>query len=279
MIRLGVILFFFLSSQLMAQETLQFKTIREISIENLDLISFDTKDNLFVSTSNGDIFQFNPIGKQINLYSPERQGRLQQLEAAWTVNIFSFSVDLQEYRILDRFLNPLSSGRFQLVDVSLAKAATLGNNNIVWVWDESDLSLKSLDYLRKLVIQSQPLNLILNSENLEVTEIREIKNRLFMNLPNEGVFIFDNQGNLIKKINLKSRQKLCLYSEHLLWVDNGNILAISLATQQITNLGSVSKLEVQAIQIGQDRMVLFNDNSILLSQIPEEIKALRMLEI
>lgn len=273
--RLGLLLLILLSGPLLAQETLQFKTIQEISIQNLDLVSFDTKDNLYASTSNGDIYQFNPLGKQINLYSPERQGRLQQLEAAWTVNIFSFSVDLQEYRILDRFLNPLSSGRFQLADISLAKAATLGNNNIVWVWDESDLSLKSLDYLRKLVIQSQPLNLILNSENLEVTEIREIKNRLFMNLPNEGVFIFDNQGNLMKKIDLKTRQKLCLYREHLLWVEKGSILAISLATQEITNLGNIPILEVKGIQIGQERMVFLKDNSILLTQIAEEIKALR----
>ncbi len=273
--RLALLFLILLSGPILAQESLQFKIIQEISIPNVDLISFDNKDNLFASTSSGDIYQFNPAGKQINLYSPERQGRLQQLEAAWTVNIFSFSADLQEYRILDRFLNPLSSSGFQLANISLAKAATLGNNNIVWVWDESDLTLKSLNYLRKLVIQSQPLNLILNSENMEVTEIREFKNRLFMNLPNEGVFIFDNQGNLMKKIDLKISQKLCLYREHLLWVEHGSILAISIANQQIVNLGEIPILEVQAIQIGQERMAFLKDNSIVLTQIAEEIKALR----
>ena len=111
--RLGLLFLILLAGPLQAQETLQLKTIQEISIQNLDLVSFDTKDNLFASTNSGDIYQFNPSGKQINLYSPERQGRLQQLEAAWTVNIFSFSVDLQEYRILGRFIAPISAVIFQ----------------------------------------------------------------------------------------------------------------------------------------------------------------------
>src|SRR5690606_28204360 len=192
--------------------------LAEISLENLDLISFDTKDQLFASTIAGDIYLFSQDGKQLNLFSPARQGRLNQLEAGWTVNIFSFSADLQEYRILDRFLNPLAEKGFSLSDINLVKAATLGNNNVVWVWDESDLSLKSLDYLRNLIIQFQPLNLILNSEELNVSEIREFKNHLFMNVPSSGIFIFDNQGNLIKKIEVKGIIKLCYYNEHLLWI-------------------------------------------------------------
>jgi hypothetical protein len=194
---------------LLAQQNQFGNPVAEIQLEYLDLASFDTKDQLFISSTSGDIYQFDRSGKGINLYSPERQGRLNQLEAAWTVNIFSFSSDLQEYRILDRFLNPLAENGFLLADINLAKAASLGNNNIVWVWDESDLSLKSLDYIRNTIVQSQPLNLILNSDDLEVLEIREFKNRLFMNIPNAGIFIFDNQGNLIQKIAIKSILKLC----------------------------------------------------------------------
>jgi hypothetical protein len=272
--QLAIIFLLFYSQSIFGQQPLLFSSVQEIPIQNLDLVSFDTKDNLFLSSTTGDIFQFNSAGQQINLYSPERQGKLQQLEAAWTVNIFSFSADLQEYRILDRFLNPLSSSGFQLTDILLAKAATLGNNNIVWIWDESDFNLKSFDYLRKLVIQSQPLNLILKLENLEVTEIREFKNRLFLNVPSEGIFIFDNQANLIKKINLQTRQKLCLFREHLLWIQEGSIFAIALVNQQITNLGLISNTQVNALQMGQERMALIFKESIQLVDIPTSIKTL-----
>jgi hypothetical protein len=70
---------------------------------------------------------------QLNSFSPSSQGKFQQLEAAWTGNIFTYPSDLQEYRILERFLNPLAKIRILLTEVNLAKASTLGNNNIIWV--------------------------------------------------------------------------------------------------------------------------------------------------
>ncbi|MFC3880397.1 hypothetical protein ACFOSV_09435 [Algoriphagus namhaensis] len=249
--------------------------IAEIPVEYLDLVSLDTKDQIFVSNTSGDIYLFDSEGKQINLYSPERQGRLDQLEASWTVNIFSFSADLQEYRIFDRFLNPLAVKGFSQSEITLAKAATLGNNNLVWVWDESDLSLKSLDYLRSLIIQSQPLNLILSNNDLRVSEIREFKNRLFMNIPSEGIFMFDNQGNLIQKISLKIDQKLCFYKEYLFWIQGEYLMAFSLSTQAILKMALLPNQEFEYLQMGQTRMTLIGKNKITLYPLPFWIRNLR----
>ncbi len=245
-----------------------------ISLPNLDLVSFDTKDNLYLSTTTGDIFQYDWYGTPQNLFSPTRQGRLNQLEAAWTVNIFSFSADLQEYRILDRFLNPLAEKGFQLTDINLAKAASLGNNNVIWVWDESDLSLKSLDYLRNLIKHSQPLNLILKSNDLEVREIREFQNRLFMNIPKEGVYLFDNQANLIKKIPLKIDQRMCYFREHLLWIEGGYLWSVSLQTQAIRKLVPVPPFEFNTIQVGQERIALAGKDKLFLFESPKWLKTL-----
>jgi hypothetical protein len=249
--------------------------ITEIQLENLDLISFDTKDQLFASTISGDIYLFSQEGKQLNLFSPSNQGRLNQLEAGWTVNIFSFSTDLQEYKILDRFLNPLAEKGFSLTEINLAKAATLGNNNVIWVWDESDLNLKSMDYLRNQVIQSQPLNLILESEDLNVLEIREFKNRLFMNVPKSGVFIFDNQGNLMRKIAVKDINKLCYYKEHLFWIEGENLMAISLVSDETFTFAQLDNSEESYLQIGQERLAIVSKDKISLYSIPSWLKSLK----
>lgn len=248
------------------------KPIAEISLKNIDLVSLDTKDQIFASTIAGDIYLFSAEGKQLNLFSPERQGRLNQLEAAWTVNIFSFSSDLQEYRVLDRFLNPLTESGFLLNDVNLAKAATFGNNNVIWVWDESDLSLKSLDYLRNLVIQSQPLNLILNSENIAVSEIREFKNRVFMNVPESGIFIFDNQGNLIEKLNVKTTQKLCFYKEYLLWFEQSELMSISLSTGENKKIATIQVPDFHYLQVGQERLAIVSKDKLTLYPMPVWLK-------
>lgn len=259
----------------LAQENTELgRPIAEISLLNLDRVSLDTKDQIFASKIAGDIYQFNSNGNQLNIFSPARQGRLQQLEAAWTVNIFSFSADLQEYRILDRFMNTLVEKGLPNTPISLAKAATLGNNNIVWVWDESDLSLKSLDYLRDQIIQSQSLNLILPGGKLEVLEIREFKNRLFMNVADSGVYIFDNHANLIVKIPLKIEQQMCFYKEHLLWVQNGNLMAISLETKEKKLLVALPYADIEGIQIGQERLVLVSPNKLYVFPIPKWLESL-----
>ncbi|WP_373397309.1 hypothetical protein V8V91_22490 [Algoriphagus halophilus] len=271
------LVFLFLFSPFLSwgQELEEFgKPLSEISMRDLDLVSLDTKDQIFISNSRGDIFQYNAKGERLNLFSPTRQGRLHQLEAAWTVNIFSFSADLQAYRILDRFLNLLSEKGFFQTEVQLAKAATLGNNNIIWVWDESDLNLKILDYRRNLITQSQPLNLILNLENLNVVEIREFKNRLFMNVKNEGVFLFDNQGNFLKKINLKTDQRLSFYKEHLFWLEEGKIKAISLLNQEVREMAKSPNSRGLQIQMGQEIITLISKDKITVYPFPEKIKNL-----
>jgi hypothetical protein len=241
----------------------------------LDLISLDTRDQIFASTTSGDVYLYDQKGKQLNLFSPPRQGRLDQVEASWTVNIFTFSADLQEFRILDRFLNPLAENSFLLNDITLPKAATLGNNNVIWVWDESDLSLKSLDYLRNTVLQAQPLALLLDSENLTVTEIREFKNRLFVNAPQSGIFIFDNQGNFLQKVNLQLDQRLCFYKENLLWIEDGRLKLYSLKTKAIFDMGVLPSTEIKSLQIGLEIIVFQEQDRIRVYPLPAGLRELR----
>ena len=265
-----------LSTSLLAQEKKEFgRKIAEFKVDQLDLISIDTQDHLFISNSSGDIYQFSPEGKELNLFSPPNQGRLNQLEAAWSVNIFSFSSDLQEYRILDRFLNPLAKGNFTASNILLAKAATLGNNNVVWVWDESDLSLKSIDYLRNIQIQSQPLSLVLRETSLNVSEIREYKNRLFMTIPDSGIFIFDNQGNLIKKINLQDREHLAFYKDFLVWVQGDTLMGLSLSTQSQFEICASPERGLEQVKVGQEYIAFTKSNTVFTYQIPPWLKEMK----
>ena len=274
--KLLFLVIFLYSCVALAQRTIPIDDpLFEISIENLDLISLDTKDQIFASKTNGDIYLFSASGKQLNVFSPSRQGRLSHIEAAKTVNIFTFSRDLQEYRILDRFLSSLHEEDFSRSTVNLARVATLGNNNVIWVYDESDFSLKSLDYLRNIVLQSQPLNLILPIENFEVLEIREFKNRLFMHVKDYGYLIFDNQGNLIQRVDSNSNQRICFYNEHLLWIENQSLMAYSLSKLQLENLATISATNIDYIQIGREQLYLVSPGKIQAHHIPAWLKSLK----
>ncbi|MFC3417629.1 hypothetical protein [Algoriphagus hitonicola] len=270
---LGIIFFLFFGLlESFSQTKLESSPTATFTIPDFDLLSFDNRDQLYLSTAQGDLFLFDENGNQINYFSPPQQGRLQQLEAAWTVTVFSFSEDRQEFRILDRFLNPISEGRFPFPEINLAKASTLGNGNIIWIWDESDFNLKRMDYRRKVVMDQQPLNLILNTENLEVLEIREIKNRLFVNTENSGIFIFDNQANLLEKIKIPRFERICYYQERLLWIQGQTIQSYHIPSRQTETLMTFDFEGVKQIQFGQETMALIFQDRIELFDIPDSLQ-------
>ncbi len=274
--KLALTLFFLVLwvAQSMSQDLLE-NALAEIEINGLDQVSVDNRDQIFISSRQGDLYLYDSKGNRLNYFSPPRQGRISQLEAAWTVNIFTFSEDLQEYRVLDRFLNPIAEHNFFDASINLAKAATFGNNNIVWVWDESDLSLKRMDYLRNLVLDAQPLPLLTDSKNLNILEMREFKNRLFVLAPEEGVFVFDNQGNLIRQINLKQVPNLCLYKDYLLWIENDHLNTYCLSTKAIFKLFEVKDSKGSKVVVGNTKLLLVEGDKVKIFNMPTLLKNLK----
>lgn len=262
----------FLSHVLYGQDISWKTPLGQINLQSLDQVSIDTRDQIFASTVTGDIYLLNKSGEEINFFSPPRQAKLQQLEASWTVNIFSFSADLQEYRILDRFLNPLAEKNFLQNDINLPKAATLGNNNIIWVYDESDFSLKSLNYLQNQLIQSQPLNLILATDQLNIQDIKEYKNRVFLAVAGTGVFILDNQANLLQKIEIPSMLRISVFREMIFWIENQKLLSYDINSAQEYNWGEIPVKNTQFIHFGQEILIFQSPSELQIFQIPQDLK-------
>ncbi len=262
----------FLPNFLFGQKIKWETPLAKVELPGLDLVSIDSRDQIFASTFTGDIYLLNKSGEQINFFSPPRQARLHQLEASWTVNIFSFSADLQEYRILDRFLNPLAQNNFLQNDINLPKAATLGNNNIIWVYDESDFSLKSLNYLQNQLIQSQPLNLILATDQLNIQDIKEYKNRVFLAVAGTGVFILDNQANLLQKIEIPSMQRISVFREMIFWIENQKLLSYDINSAQEYNWGEIPLKDVKFIHFGQEILIFQSPSELQIFQIPQGLK-------
>lgn len=229
-----------------------------VDFPRLDRISLDNQDFVFIANPEGNLYQYNLSGKLINNFSPPRQGRLSQLEAFWTVNIFTFSADLQEYRLLDRFINPISENKIPAENIALAKAATLGNNNIIWVLDETDLSIKQFDFRTRRILQQQPLNLVLENTDLEVLDIREYQNLLFLNLSGQGIHILDNQGNFIKKLQVFPKSRLSFWKGYLCLIEGNTIRLIDFQSGSEEQFDLSLGTKAIGILINRKAVILYN---------------------
>jgi len=250
----SLLLNFLLLSHSFAQATWELES--SIDIPRLGLISLDNQGFIFVADMEGNIYQFDRTGNEVNNFSPPRQGALKTLEAARTANIFTFSIDLQEYRILDRFINPVAENRVPMDQINLAKSATLGNNNIIWFFDEADLSLKQFDFRIRNVQQQQPLNLILNQSSLDILDMREYQNLLFLNVRNEGVYILDNQANLIKTLPINLEGKFSFWKNFLVYIENEKLSLQNFLTGKVDTFPLPENLPLKEVLINQYNVIL-----------------------
>ncbi|AWW31895.1 hypothetical protein DN752_18110 [Echinicola strongylocentroti] len=236
----------------------------------ISLVDFDNEDNLFTADNEGNITVFyHTSPDSTNLYSPSFQGMLQQLEASKTLNIFTFSRDLQQIEILDRFLKPLYSARLTSSNFGNIRAASLGNNLKIWLFDESNYHLLQWDYQRNTVLQDQPLNLIIPGGSWTVREILESKNMVFINAGEKGIFLLDNQSNYLGNLPIVTDQKLAVHGNHLLHIEE-NMLII---TNYLSGASKKTPLPqpATAVAIGKETVAFYTIDHVSSYDLPDNL--------
>jgi len=169
--------------------------IRTVPIRNPVSVSLDRNHHIYISDLDGNINKFNSVGDLLLNYSPQKIGKISLLEGWFSVRVFAFYQDYQEFLYLDRFLTPTPVYTITQDLVGFARVATLGNDDNIWILDDSDISLKKLDKNVQFLILNVQLNTVLKDPDHDINFMREYQNQLFINNANEGIMVFDNLGN------------------------------------------------------------------------------------
>ncbi|WP_186756396.1 hypothetical protein [Echinicola salinicaeni] len=257
--RCWLIFFLFsLNSLLSYGQEIKWKAIFDLKEKSISLVDIDNDGKVLIADSRGNLDQYNLSGDSTNHYSPEFQGTLSQLEAGRTLNIFTFSSDLQRFEILDRFMSPRFSSRLNNLELGNIRAASLGNNQKIWLYDETNFSLIQYDYRRNVILQEQSLNLIFDDTYLTITEITEYQNTLFINVQDKGIFLFDNQANYIGKIELITEQKLS-FSGNNIYTTSANQL---IKVDYLSGKKEIFNVPVQNMKVAtyQDLFIFYNSS-------------------
>lgn len=266
--RVGLVLFLtgWLLFEAMGQE-LQWTHVITVEVEGLDQTSLDNRGNLFFSDKGGNVFKLTGKGELENSYSPSFQGKLHQLEAFWPSYIFLFSSDLQKITLLDVFLSPIARFSIHHDQIGRIGTATLGSRQVVWILDEIGWSLIQYDYLKNEILQKQPLHHLLGREDSEVKELLERQNLVFMNVKEQGVLIFDNQGSFIKKLAIDLEQELNINKDHLYYIEAGNIHQVNFITGETRVLNCPERFH-DNILVGANKVIFYTDSSITIYDSP-----------
>lgn len=164
-------------------------------------VSIDRTNHIYLGGNKGNIYKFDDSGELLLSFSPQKQGNIKNVEAWSTLNTFVFYEGLQEFSFLDRFLTLITTQKFDRE--VYARLATISSDNNLWVFDDQDYSLKkiNLNYFEADILT--PLNNIVSGD-FQGKHLREYQNFVFLSDAAQGIYVFDNFGNFIKKLPFES---------------------------------------------------------------------------
>jgi hypothetical protein len=258
---LSLFIILYMHVQIASCQEIRWQKINRIAVRNLDLLSTDRRDHIFSADNEGNIWQYSAQGDSLNFYSPVFRAKLTKLEAFWTTTIFLFSADLQKYELLDRFLNPIASNRLNDNEMGVVRHATFGNANVLWMLNESRLSLMKWDFKRNQILQEQPLSLILPTSNLKVLDMIERKNLFFLQLAGAGLFIFDNQGNFIRHLASIPDSHLFISEDDLYYISDGLLLKTNYILEKTTSY-NIPDTIYKKIAVTKQSFIFYGENGI-----------------
>ncbi len=235
------------------------------AIPPFQVVSTDTY-RLFACDVQGAVYLYELNGKEATAkFYSDPPAQIHHLEAQFFIQTFAFYRDFQEYAIIDRQLGKAERYTFNPALIGFAKQATLSVDGNIWIFDDTDLSVKKYNPVTEELVLSSPLTLIFPDTFFRVNFLKEYQNELFMCEESKGILVFDLFGNFRKKLTFPNVQKIEFYREYMYFTDKKNLTMHHLYNGQTytkalpeNNTQNIILLQNHLLSISQDSIKVYS---------------------
>jgi hypothetical protein len=197
--------------------------VKTLVLPNTSAASLDRRGTLYLADQDNNLRQLARDGQPLNTYSPAQPGHVAVVEA-WNQNsLLVFYDDRQQVLLLDRFMAPLSEIRLADYIDGTVRTATLAPDGLLWLLDESALTLREFDPQALRVVQSTPLDLIIGRSRPDFRFLRQYQNNVYLVDRTSGIFVFDNLGNYRKKLPFVGLDFITFRGDELAYISGGQL--------------------------------------------------------
>ena len=258
-----LVLFFSFSTKAQSLDT-TFQVVDSFSIHTTFLTT-DALQQIYIATDEGKIIKLSKEGKKLFEYNNRRLGQVRTIDATNPFNILVYYSDLATIVLLDRTLSAIKEINLFDLNIFEVQAIGLSNDNLIWIYDPIESQLKKINNEGDILFQSRHLNQAVKS-TLNINFLIERNNRLYLNDPSKGIFVFDNFGQLQEQLPITGLHQFQLLQEQLIYLKDGLIHYYNLETgeTQISENPHLTKaimarvLPQQTIMAQKDMLFLIN---------------------
>ena len=157
---------------------------------------------------------------------------------------------------LDNRLNEIDViNVFDFTNLNITCVGSSYNNEYFWLWDAATQKLEKLDKNKKIVFESNSISALLG-KSINPKYIQEQGILLYISDEENGIYIFDNQGNFIKTIPILGVKAVKVIDDKIYYVKDNCFYSYDKLSFQETKYTESPNLSNQ--QIGTARICGIN---------------------
>lgn len=208
-------------------------------------ISCDDRGNILIATK-GNLTKLDFSGNFIANYHPLFPGKIKCIDAKDPRRILLYYKTYSYILFLNQDLTNAGSLSFynlnrnpQPIDLSInnlgfSSLACLDDyNDAYWVYDANTTEIVLLDQENRIDFRGDALDELMDFEPQPNFMMME-DNRLFINNPSTGVYIFDENGRFVRKLALFGLKKIQVHEDMLFYASNSFFITHNLITGEET---------------------------------------------
>jgi len=193
----------------------------------------DLQGNLYISTKEGAIVKFDSSFHELISYAAEKTIPVTSIDVSNRFRIFGFYRNDQSYIILDQSFRKLNENSFDPRIIGSGVAACLAADEMIWIFDELDFSIKKLNPSLNQIVINVRMPMVTGADHYSIIQMETYQNRLYVNNSEDGVYVFDGFGNFLKKLRISTNHLFHIFREKLYYIDHSTVKAIHIYTHEI----------------------------------------------
>jgi len=239
-----VIIFALLLGNLVSAQYYQFELITTAAYKG-QILANDDLGNLLIG-AHSKLTKLDMEGGFISQYFPMFQGKITCIDAKDPRRILVFFKDYSYVVFLNQDLVNAGTLSFynmnrrpqpislDIINLSFASLSCLDEyNEAYWIYDDNTSDLVLVDQNNQIDFKGDALDQFLDFDPEPNFMIMEA-NRLFINNPSSGVYIFDENARFVMKLPLFGLKKIQVFEDMLFYTSNSFLIAYNLISGEET---------------------------------------------
>ena len=189
----------------------------------------DQLKNIYIITNKSEVLKYDSEGYFDSRFSYKKFGKIWSADVTNPFKIILYYTDYQCVVIIDAALNPIKTLFLNDMGVASARAIAMGDSGHIWIYDSG------VNKILRFSVDATGFNLAYSSPPLSISGIQPNQmlvreNKIYMNVPEKGVLIFDQFGKYIKTLDILNASALQIIENQLFYKQDNKFFRFNLQT-------------------------------------------------